>query len=174
MTALLELLPPPVIDRAPLPEYDVRVLTVEEASRLAPVFTMRDVEPPDPANSFIVGAVTPEGEVSNNFLVAQIRVHAEPLHLTDGHEHLFRRLARTLEFEIANRIGTCDVFLFAPPGRIESMALAMGMEKEPWCIMSKHVVGFARIADDSKLEVTQDPQLDLKLEEVTDVVRPNA
>ncbi len=164
MTALLELLPPPVIDRAPIPEYDVRVLTVEEAAKLTPVFHAHGVEPPDPAFGFIVGAITPEGQVTDNFLVAQLMVHAEPLHLEAGCEHLFRRMAHTVVKELQQRIGTCVLYVFTPSAKIESMAQAMGMTREPWGVVSMQITG-PPPKEDSKLEVAMEPQLNLDLEE---------
>lgn len=124
--------------KRPAMNHVVRVLSVEETEQLAPIFEAQKVSLPDPAYSFIVGALK-DGKVTNNFLVAQLRLHAEPLHLEAGSEHLFRLLVRTMYKEIAERLGTTDVYLFAPDGMVSKMAETAGMEREPWNVYSTTV-----------------------------------
>lgn len=122
----------------------VRELTLEERKKLEPLFADRGVEMPNPATSTIIGAVDREtGEVSNNFIVGQLMLHAEPLHLEPGCGHLFRPLARSLYDKIAEKVGTVDVFLFAPDGKVSQMAESMGMNREPWNVYSTTVYGNA-------------------------------
>lgn len=132
---------------------DVRPLSVEECKALEPIFAERGVELPDPRWSTIIGCVT-DGKVTNNFLVVQLRIHAEPMHLED--ENLIHRIVSVAEEYIARKCGTVDVFLFAPAGRIARLAqLAGDMRVEPWVVLSKRVEGVAALDESSNLEQTQ-------------------
>jgi hypothetical protein len=139
MPALLEMLPPPDAHR----EQDliVRPLTEEEARSLFSVFARNGAEFPDLRWATFIGAVAPDGTVSENFLVVQLMIHAEPLNLTPGNEGMFLRLAHAAEEMLATKVGTCDVYCFTPAGKVAKMAQAMGMTMEPWCVMSKRVEG---------------------------------
>lgn len=135
--------------------HTIRVLTPSEIDQLAPIFAERGVELPDPKTSFFIGAIDGNGKVTQNFLVGQMRFHAEPLHLEAGGEHLFRPLARAMYDEIVKRYGTMDVFLFAPNEHIVKMAEVMGFEKDPWVSLSTRIYGNAivtQILDYSKFE----------------------
>lgn len=121
--------------------HTVRVLRPDEIAQLEPIFKERGVDMPDPATSFFIGALDGNGKVTQNFLVGQMRFHAEPLHLESGGEHLFRPLARAMYDEIVKRYGTTDVFLFAPGDHIVKMAEIMGFERDPWVSMSTRIYG---------------------------------
>lgn len=137
---MLEFLPPPIEPATPH-ELEVRILTTEEIQTLEPVFTEQGVELPNPSTSFIMGAVC-DGKVVG-FLVTQLRIHSEPMHIEPGFEHVLSRLIHQTEGVIAQRVGTVDVFLFAPAGRVARLAQMAGMRTEPWVVMSKRVVGMA-------------------------------
>lgn len=126
--------------------HTVRELTVEECKLLEPIFHAQGVELPDPATSTIIGAIDQDGKVTENFIVGQLRLHTEPLVLQPGCEHLFRPLARALYDKIATSVGTVDVYLFAPDGKVAQMAEVMGMDKEPWAVYSTRVYGNAPVS----------------------------
>ena len=135
----IEFLPPPQIDAAPVESksYEVRALTDDEAKVLEPIFTKQGVEIPKAPYATIIGAIE-NGKVTENFIVVQYRVHAEPMNLVDS--NLIHRLVGAAEDYIARRIGTCPVFVFAPAGKVARLAQqAGGMAVEPWVVMSKWV-----------------------------------
>src|SRR5882724_2554941 len=115
----IDLLPLP--DIKPEPEHEIRLLTADEISTLLPVFEQEAADLPDPATSFIIGAADPTDGHIAAFLVTQLRVHAEPMWIEPGPENLFRRLVRATERTITERAGLCDVFLFAPAGKVSRM-----------------------------------------------------
>lgn len=126
----------------------VRLLTPEEVASLAPIFAEAGGQMPAPEHSFVLGSVTPEGKVVA-FLVVQLRVHAEPMWVEKGYERMFSSLVHTAEQTIAERVpGGCDVFLFAPAGKVSMLASRAGMRLEPWTVWSKHVEGVIAPADD--------------------------
>jgi GNAT superfamily N-acetyltransferase len=126
---------------APEKQYDVRILSSEEIQSLHPIFEKYGADLPDPANSFIVGAVGEDGEIVG-FQVTQMRVHVDPLHLKKGvGEHLYSRLIHETERLIEEKAQSpVDVFVFAPEGRISRLAERSGMKPEPWRVLSKRIV----------------------------------
>lgn len=141
-------------------KHTIRELTIEECKQLEPIFHAQGVELPDPATSTIIGAIDEMGKVTENFIVGQLRLHTEPLVLQPGCEHLFRPLAKALYDKIATSVGTVDVYLFAPDGKVAQMAEVMGMDREPWAVYSTRVYGNAPVGmsapsqlEDSKLEL---------------------
>lgn len=152
---MLELIPPPApseqetkpaseLEAQPLAvktqaQPTVRLLTEAEIQTLAPVFAEQGTSLPDPSTSFFVGTVDDEGSVTS-FLVVQLRVHAEPMWIKPGHESVFRSLVHAAEQTIQERTGGgCDVFLFAPAGKIARLAEVSGMRTEPWVVYSKTI-----------------------------------
>ena len=118
----------------------VRLLTEEEVQSLAPVFAENGSPLPDPSTSFLIGTVDAGTREVTSFLVVQLRVHAEPMWIKPGHEAAFRGLVHTAERIIQERTGGgCDVFLFAPAGKIARMAEVAGMRTEPWVVYSKTI-----------------------------------
>src|SRR5580658_6392608 len=121
MADILEFLPlPPKGQTAPAEEQrvanadpneivDIRPLSVEEAQALAPIFAAHGVELPDPRYSHVIGCVRPDGTVDEDFLVVQLRIHAEPMNLK--HPQRIFRLIAAAEGLIATRVGTVPVFL---------------------------------------------------------------
>ncbi len=152
----LDMLPPPARGTEPREQPQesptsspVRLLTAEEVASLAPIFAgVGGGEVPRPENSFILGSVAEDGHVVA-FLVVQLRVHAEPMWIEKGSERLFSSLVHQAEQTIAERVpGGCDVFLFAPAGKVSMLASRAGMRLEPWTVWSKHVEGVIVPADD--------------------------
>lgn len=133
---VLEMLPPPG-GRA-TGEPTVRELSPEERESVRSVFAAQGVEMPDPATSTFVGAVGADGAVLG-FLVLQLRLHAEPMWIAPDHSDLFLPLAHAAEQVILQRCGPQWVYLFAPAGRVATLAQSMGMALEPWVVMSKLV-----------------------------------
>lgn len=139
--------------------HTIRELTVEECKLLEPIFHAQGVELPDPATSTIIGAIDEAGKVTENFIVGQLRLHTEPLVLQPGCGHLFRPLARALYDKIATSVGTVDVYLFAPDGKVAQMAEVMGMDKEPWAVYSTRVYGNGPASVERINESTRDTKL---------------
>jgi hypothetical protein len=139
-----ELLPPPTFafseseNPSARPVREVRLLSEAEIATLAPVFEESGAVLPDPVSSFIVGSVDATGHVCG-FLVIQAAIHAEPMYLEPGASDQFLGLVHRAEKEIATRLGGGNVFLFAPVGKISSLASSCGMNKEPWVVYSKNV-----------------------------------
>jgi hypothetical protein len=120
------------------PGPEIRVLTAEEIATVEPVFAATGNPLPDPAVSCFVGAV--EGGKVLGFIVLQLRLHAEPMWLEEGHSDLFKPLVRAAERTILQRVGPAYAYVFAPAGRISQMAQSMGMQMEPWVVFSKLVM----------------------------------
>lgn len=143
----------------------VRLLTPEEVASLQPIFAREGGELPPPEHSFILGSTAPDGHVVA-FLVVQLRVHAEPVWVEKGHESVVMSLVHAAEQTIAEKVpGGCDVFLFAPAGRVSTLAAKAGMRLEPWAVWSKHVEGAIPITDE---EMERFPGIELpeKIESV--------
>ncbi len=119
-------------------KVEMRVLTPSEVIELQPVFEKAGAVTPDPSVSFVVG-ILEDGKVTDSFLVVQTTLHAEPLHLLPKHRPYLRAMAHFAENEIVSRCGIQNVFLFAPPGDVESLAQAFGFKTEPWAVLSKTV-----------------------------------
>jgi hypothetical protein len=135
---------------------DVRPLSAEETQTLAPIFAAHGVELPDPRYSHVIGCVRPDGTVDEDFLVVQLRVHAEPMNLKHP-QRIFRLIAAAEEL-IATRAGTVPVFLFAPEGRTAQLAeQSAGMQREPWVVLSKVVQGKVAPVESSDLEQMELP-----------------
>lgn len=117
-------------------DLDVRVLTPEEVESLRPEFEARGAIFPNPSSSYAVGAVDPDGKVTD-WLFVQLQVHAEPMRLE--HPVLFKRVVATAERTLLERCGPCLVYTFTPAGKITQLAQAAGMQIEPWVVMSKIV-----------------------------------
>lgn len=133
----IDMLPPPV-ENEPVPEIEFRVLTPEEIKKaVEPEFAKTGNPLPDPAISTFVGAVL-AGEVIA-FLCLQLKLHAQPLWIADGYASVLQRLVTAAENTILSRTGPQWVYLFAPAGRLSQLAQMMGMQLEPWVVLSKLV-----------------------------------
>ncbi len=133
----IDMLPPPPSAEADL-EIQFRTLTDEEiAKAVAPEFAKTGNPLPDPAISTFVGAVL-AGEVIA-FLCLQLKLHAQPLWIADGYSSVLARLVTAAEQTILARTGPQWVYLFAPAGRLSQLAQMMGMQMEPWVVLSKLV-----------------------------------
>ena len=135
------------IDMLPLPETlnldspassdGIRVLSSEEIKSVEHIFLSSGNALPDPAVSQFIGAVK-DGKVVA-FLVLQLKLHAEPMWISEGNSQLFLPLVRAAEKIILNKVGPQWVYLFAPAGRVAQLATSIGMQVEPYVIMSKLV-----------------------------------
>ena len=137
----LELLPPPdsAVEETPTsPRAELRLLTEVERALLKPDFDEAGVEMPDPRTSQILGAIR-NGEIVG-FQVLQLMLHADPMKIKPGHEDCYLPLIHAAEKLIAERCAPCDVFVFAPPGKITELARHSGMTAEPWTVFSKRIL----------------------------------
>ncbi len=125
----------------PLPtkplEDDTRVMTPEEVAAQRPIFEAANANIPDPATSVFIGAF--RGGKCVAFLVLQIKLHAEPMYIEEGHAAVMAPLVHAAERYILEKVGPQWVYLFAPAGRVSQMAQSMGMQLEPWVVLSKLV-----------------------------------
>ena len=139
---------PAIADEQPVEDESTarpRLLTADEVATLEPIFTARGAPLPAPEHSYFVGTVDRLGNVTS-FLVVQLRVHAEPMWIAPGNEHVFRPLVHKAEQLLTERVaGNVDVFLFAPAGKVARMAEIAGMRQEPWVVYSKMIEGQAQI-----------------------------
>jgi hypothetical protein len=117
---------------------EVRLLTPEEIQTLAPIFAEAGSTLPNPAVSQIVGCVE-SGEVTA-FLVLELKLHAEPMWIKEGHSHTLPALVKEAESVIITRVGAAWVYLFAPAGRVAQLAQTQGMRVEPFVVLSKLVM----------------------------------
>lgn len=127
---MLDLLQPPS-------KIEYRELTPDEVTSLIPIFQGQDAVFPRPEYSRFVGAV--EGGKVIAFIVLQIQLHAEPMWIEDGKSYVFKSLIAEAERTILRTSGPQLVYLFAPAGRVAQMAASMGMQLEPWVVLSKLV-----------------------------------
>lgn len=133
----IEFLPPPV-SQPPEAGLQFRELTPTEIASTEHIFRATGNPLPDPAISTFIGAV--EGGKVLAFLVLQIKLHAQPMWIEDGHSELFSRLVKTAEQTILRKCGATWVYLFVAPDTVlEDLAEVSGMAKEPWAVMSKLV-----------------------------------
>jgi len=91
---------------------------------------------PDPKISVFLGVVRDEEVLA--YLCLQLKLHAQPLRIYPGHQALFPSLIRYAEEYILEKTGPQWVYLFCPDDLLR-MASAMGMDQEPWKILSKFV-----------------------------------
>lgn len=131
------------MEMLPLPSnapkgVEVRELTPEEIETIIPIFTANEASLPNPAVSTIVGVVR-DGRVVG-FGVLQQTLHAEPVYLEDGESDQFLSLVHEMEKTVLRRCGPQWVYLFCPAGKITRLAQTMGMQLEPWCVLSKLVM----------------------------------
>lgn len=131
---------PPTLQLIPPPseaETEVRLLTAAEIESLYPIFEAQGAAPPLPEESAYIGAVRNGYVVA--FLVVQRVLHAEPLWIEQGNEVVFSRLVGVAESLIAKHYGNRTVYVFAPAGKVSRMAQLVGMQVEPWVVLSKWV-----------------------------------
>lgn len=138
---------------------EIRELTPEEIQSVAHIFTENGTVVPDPAT--FVGAVQ-DGKVLG-FLVLQPKLHAEPLWIEPGQSHLFTSIVKEAERVILRKCGPQWTYLFAPAGRVSQMATAMGMQVEPFVVMSKLVMPEAPGRPLVLMQPDEDTPIDLDL-----------
>lgn len=128
---MIDMLPPSDIPA------DIRELTAKEIESISHMFKEAGADMPSPNLSTFIGAVS--GDRVIGFLVLQLRLHAEPLWILPGYSNLFMPLVGKAEEILLNKVGTCRVYTFVPAGKTAQLAQAMGMQMEPWVVMSKLV-----------------------------------
>lgn len=115
---------------------EIRELTPEEIQSVKYVFDA--VNQPIPVPSTFIGAVE-NGKVLG-FLVLQVKAHAEPMWIEPGHSELFKPIVAEAEKTILKKCGPTWIYLFAPAGRVSQLAQSMGMQLEPWNVLSKLIM----------------------------------
>lgn len=125
--------PPPIVSKG----RQYRELTAEEIKSVEPIFAATNNPLPDPNNSTFVGVVE-NGKVLA-FQVLQIKLHAQPTWIEDGHPEIFIPLIHATERIILEKVGPQWVYLFASAGKHSQLAQSMGMQLEPWVVLSKLV-----------------------------------
>jgi hypothetical protein len=162
---MIDMLPPPTT--ASQPEGDcVRQLTPEEIQQyVKPGYDATNNPLPDPAYSTFVGVLRRGRVVASIGL--QLKLHAQPLQIEDGYASVLPQLVEGAEKIILERTGPQWVYLFTPAGRLAQIASAMGMQLEPWVVMSKLVAP----PQPSRIVVDDIPSLTVEPEDLN-VVRP--
>jgi hypothetical protein len=128
--------PVPIAPREIVDEY--RELTTEEIEQyVKPHYEASGNSLPDPRYATFVGIIR-DGVVLAS-LGVQVKLHAQPLILSEGHANLLPRLVSLAEETILRKSGPQWVYLFAPAGKLTQLAQSMGMQLEPWCVLSKLV-----------------------------------
>ena len=116
---------------------ETRVLTAEELEKyVRPDYDATGNPLPDPRYSVFLGVVR-DGEVLA-YLCLQLKLHAQPLVIKPGHAAMLPRLVQAAEDHILQTTGPQWIYLFAP-NELVKMATAMGMQLEPWHVLSKFV-----------------------------------
>jgi len=134
---MIDMLPPPITPTQPEGDCE-RELTPEEIQQyVKPGYDATNNPLPDPAISTFVGVIRGGRVVASIGL--QLKLHAQPLQIEDGHANVLPALVKAAERIILQRTGPQWVYLFSPAGRLAQIASAMGMQLEPWCVMSKLV-----------------------------------
>lgn len=123
------------------PQYQIRLLTHDEVLSLEPEFAATGNPLPDPATSSFVGVI------ADNRIVAwqcvQLRLHVDPVRVDSQHARVYRSLIHETKKIIEERTsGPVDVYVFAPLGSNQGkLAEHEGMQKEPWAVYSKRLMG---------------------------------
>jgi len=131
---MIEMLPPPIATETPKSKDGVRELTADEIKTVEYLFTEKGHPLPNPNESTFVGYIR-EGKVIG-FIVLQIKLHAEPMWIENGHSDIFSALVREAERTVLRRCGPAWVYTFAPAGKVSQLAQAAGMQLEPWNVFS--------------------------------------
>jgi len=93
---------------------------------------------PDPRYSTFLGAFNTDGSCVA-YLCLQIKLHAQPLVIRDGWARVLPGLVAAAEAHILSTAGPQWVYLFAPAGKLSALAQSLGMQMEPWVVLSKLV-----------------------------------
>lgn len=112
-------------------------MTSDEVSELAPIYAEYGASLPLPGTATFVGAFKNGRRVG--FICLQAKLHAEPMHITEGHSDVFVSLVKAAEQLILSKVGPQWVYAFTPAGRVTQLAHTMGMRMEPYVVMSKLV-----------------------------------
>lgn len=131
----IEFLPAP----GSAPEDYERELTPEEIeSYVKPKYEAAGSPLPNSGESIFIGLI--RGGKIVGALGVQVKIHAEPLMLDPGYAAALPALVKAAESHILSKCGPQYVYLFTPAGRIAQLAVSMGMQLEPWVVMSKLVM----------------------------------
>lgn len=148
--------PAPASSLAPDPgRTSFRSLSSDEIAReVAPDFLRTGNPLPDPSVSRIIGAFHPDGALAA-YLVLQVKLHAQPLVIRPGAQSVLPGLVRAAEAHILATVGPQWVYLFAPAGRLSALAQTMGMQLEPWVVLSKLVQNEQTLPEKPALKITE-------------------
>ena len=155
----IDMLPKPTEQK--VSNDSIRLLTPEEIKSVEHIFTAQGASLPNPSVSVFIGAVK-DGKVLG-FLVLQLKLHAEPMYIEDGHSDLFLPLVSAAESHILKTTGPQWVYLFAPAGKVAQLATKIGMQVEPWVVLSKLV--YPEMPTKSPVELQPILQENLPLED---------
>lgn len=130
------------MDFLPLPGQEpqdaVRELTPEEVqSYVRPHYEATGNTLPVDGTCVFMGII--RGGQIVGALGLQVKLHAQPLILEPGHGNALPALVKGAEEYILRKCGPQWVYLFAPAGKLSQLAQSMGMQLEPWCVLSKLV-----------------------------------
>jgi len=115
-----------------------RPLTPDEIeSSVKPDYDVTGNPLPDPSISTFIGALQDFQVIA--YLCLQVKLHAQPLVIRDGHQSVLKSLVAAAERYILATVGPQWVYLFTPAGKLAQLASTMGMQLEPWVVMSKLV-----------------------------------
>jgi hypothetical protein len=134
----MEMLPVPEDAQTSIRKVEFRVLMPLEIESVRHVFEASGSTLPDPAVSQFIGAV--HNQKVLGFIVLQLKLHAEPMWIENGHSEVFQPIVKAAEKHILRQCGPQWVYLFAPAGRVSQLAQSMGMGLEPWNVLSKLVM----------------------------------
>src|ERR1700685_1880416 len=132
---MLDMLPPPIPDIQPEGDCERELTPNEIQQYVKPGYDATNNPLPNPATSTFMGVFRGGKVVAT--LGIQLKLHAEPLQIEPGHGAVLPALVASAEKLILQRAGSQYVYLFAPAGRVAQMAQAMGLQLEPWVVLSK-------------------------------------
>ena len=162
---MIDMLPLPTTPTQPEGDCE-RELTPEEIQQyVKPGYDATNNPLPDPAISTFVGVFRGGKVVASIGL--QLKLHAQPLQIEDGHASVLPMLVKAAERIILQRTGPQWIYLFTPAGRLAQIASSMGLQLEPWVVMSKLV----NYPEPSRVVVDDMPSLTIEPEDAN-VVRP--
>ena len=128
------------------PEDGVRELTWDEVVKwVKPIFDQGNFNLPDPSVSTFEG-VFENGELVG-FQCLQLKLHAEPTWIKQGHSDKFLSLINATKRTVLQKTGSQWVYLMAPDGKISKLAEGVGMKLEDYYVYSTLVTPEAPVVD---------------------------
>jgi hypothetical protein len=134
----MNMLPLPEDAQPPTGKIEYRPLNPAEIESVRHVFESANSPMPQEGYSTFIGALQDNKVIG--FIVLQLKLHAEPMWIEQGHSEVFQPIVKAAEKHILRTCGPQWTYLFAPAGRISQLAQTMGMQIEPWVVLSKLVM----------------------------------